>query len=382
VVAAGDGVRLGRGVPKALVPLAGRAMLDWCLDGVLAADVQAVVVAAPPARTTDVEALVAAHTPRVPVTVVAGAGSRQASVAAALAVVDDDVVLVHDAARPLTPSGQLDAVRAAVVASGAGVVPGLAPADTVKRVDDDGAVLETIDRRRLAAVQTPQGFPTAALRAAYETADAEHTDDAALFAAAGGAVRVVPGDAAAFKITTAWDLQRAESLLAPAGALRTGIGVDVHAVDPSRPLWLGGVLWPDEPGLAGHSDADAVCHAVSDALLSAAGLGDLGSRFGVDRPEEAGRPGLDFVTRTVALLAESGLRPANVAVQVIGRRPRIARRRPEIEAVLGAAVGAPVAVSGTTTDGLGFLGTGEGVAAVATALVRPAPPGGMLPAGR
>jgi 2-C-methyl-D-erythritol 4-phosphate cytidylyltransferase/2-C-methyl-D-erythritol 2,4-cyclodiphosphate synthase len=364
------------------VPLAGRAILDWCLDGVLAADVQTVVVAAPPARVAEVEALVAAHAPRVPVRVVPGAGTRQASVAAALGGVDDDVVLVHDAARPLTPSGVFDAVRAAVLTTGGGIVPGLAPADTVKRLDAEGAVLETVDRARLAAVQTPQGFPGAALRAAYDGAAAEHTDDASLFAAAGGAVRVVPGDASAFKITTPWDLQRAESLLAPAGMPRTGIGVDVHAVDPDRPLWLGGLLWPGEPGLAGHSDADVICHAVSDALLSAAGLGDLGSRFGTDRPEEADRPGLDFVSRTVALLGEAGLRPANVAVQVIGRRPRIAARRDEIEGVLRSAVGAPVAVSGTTTDGLGFLGSGEGLAAVATALLLPLPPRGALPAGR
>jgi 2-C-methyl-D-erythritol 4-phosphate cytidylyltransferase/2-C-methyl-D-erythritol 2,4-cyclodiphosphate synthase len=273
-------------------------------------------------------------------------------------------------------------VRAAVVAGGTGVVPALTPADTIKVVDPAGAVRQTLDRSALAAVQTPQGFPAADLRRAYTGAAREHTDDAALFAAAGGAITTVPGEPAAFKITTPWDLQRAEHLLTPMGAPRTGIGVDVHAFDPDRPLWLGGLEWPGEPGLAGHSDADAVCHALCDALLSAAGLGDLGSRFGVDRPEERDRAGLDFVHRTVALLAEAGWRPGNGAVQVVGRRPRIASRRAEMERTLTAALGAPVSVSGTTTDGLGFTGRGEGVAAVATALVTPLPPGKAREAGR
>ncbi|MDQ1530780.1 MAG: 2-C-methyl-D-erythritol 4-phosphate cytidylyltransferase [Microbacteriaceae bacterium] len=375
-------MRLGLGLPKALAPLAGRPILDWCLDGVLAADIDSVVIAAPAAQLDAVRRMISTRPAQPPISVVPGGPSRQASVAAALATVDDDVVLVHDAARPLTPPALFDAVRAAVVAGGSGVVPALTPADTIKVVDPAGAVRQTLDRSALAAVQTPQGFPAADLRRAYTAADREHTDDAALFAAAGGAVTTVPGEPAAFKITTPWDLQRAEHLLAPVGAPRTGIGVDVHAFDPDRPLRLGGLEWPGEPGLAGHSDADAVCHALCDALLSAAGLGDLGSRFGVDRPEERDRAGLDFVHRTVALLAEAGWRPGNGAVQVVGRRPRIASRRAEMERTLTAALGAPVSVSGTTTDGLGFAGRGEGIAAVATALVTPMPPGKPLEAGR
>ena len=285
----------------------------------------------------------------------------------------ESVVLVHDAARPLTPPALFDAVRAAVVTTGAGVVPALAPADTIKQLDGD-AVAATLDRSRLAAVQTPQGFPAAALADAYAAAERIETDDAAVFAAAGHPVRVVPGEPDAFKITTRADLRRAELLLAGVEQLRTGIGIDVHAFDGDRALALGGLEWPGEPGLAGHSDGDAVCHAIADALLSAAGLGDLGARFGVDRPEEAGRPGVDFVRRAVALLAEAGVRPVNVAVQVVANRPRLARRRAEVEALLTAAVGAPVAVSGTTTDGLGYAGRDEGLTAVATALVAVRPP--------
>lgn len=353
------------------MPLGGRPMLDWALDGVLAAQIDRVVVTAPASMPGAVEAVVRARPDRDRISVVPGGTTRQESVAFALTEVPgDEVVLVHDAARPLTPSALFDRVRAAVVTTGAGVVPALSPADTVKEVEG-AAVVRTLDRSRLAAVQTPQGFPAGALRAAYAAAGIGHTDDASVFAAAGGAVTTVPGEPEAFKITTRWDLSRAEQLLAPAvpSALRTGIGVDVHALDATRPLRLGGVDWPGEIGLAGHSDADVVCHAIADALLSAAGLGDLGARFGVDRAEEAGRAGIDFVTRTVALLAGAGFAPVSVAVQVIGNRPRIGPRRDEIVALLSAAVGAPVSVAGTTTDGLGLTGRGEGIAAIATALV-------------
>jgi 2-C-methyl-D-erythritol 4-phosphate cytidylyltransferase / 2-C-methyl-D-erythritol 2,4-cyclodiphosphate synthase len=344
-------------------------LLAWCLDGVLAASVDHVIVAAPSSQ-LDAAAALVPESAVVPVDVVAGGSTRQESVALALQLLreGEDVVLVHDAARVLTPPALFDQVRAAVVATGHGVVPALAPADTVKAVAGD-VVEATLDRSRLAAVQTPQGFPAAALLRAYRVAARIETDDAAVFAAAGGTVRVIPGSADAFKVTTRADLRRAEQELLGPGRLRTGIGVDVHAFGEDGPLALGGLTWPGEPGLVGHSDGDAVCHAVADALLSAAGLGDLGSRFGTDRPEEAGRAGLDFVRRAVGILREAGAAPVNVAVQVVAIRPRIATRRAEAEAVLTDAVGAPVSLSGTTTDGLGFPGRGEGLTAIATALV-------------
>ncbi|MDP1788927.1 MAG: 2-C-methyl-D-erythritol 4-phosphate cytidylyltransferase [Rhodoglobus sp.] len=389
VVAAGSGARLGRTKPKAFVALAGRTILERALDGVFGmASPAQVIVVAPASLVSEAERIARAAAGGVAdhVTVVVGGASRQDSVAAGLAALAPaiETVLVHDSARALTRSAQFDAILAAVVSTGAGVIPGLAVTDTIKQADTTGAVIATVDRSSLVAVQTPQGFPRAALVEAYAAAAAEHTDDAALFAAAGRPVTVVPGDALAFKITTPWDLHRAEALLRspletdsvaepvpvvePAGT-RTGVGIDVHAYDAGEPLWLGGLYWPDEVGLAGHSDGDAVSHAICDALLSAAGLGDIGTRFGTADPRFENAHGEVFIRETVALVTGAGFAIGNVAVQIVANHPKLAGRRMEVENHLGSLVGAPVSCAATTTDGLGFTGKGEGVAVVATALL-------------
>jgi 2-C-methyl-D-erythritol 2,4-cyclodiphosphate synthase len=150
-----------------------------------------------------------------------------------------------------------------------------------------------------------------------------------------------------------------------------GVGVDVHAFEEGRELHVGGLYWPGETGLAGHSDADVVAHAACNALFSAAGLGDLGAQFGTDAPQWAGASGLALLAEAARRVTEAGYRIGNIAVQVVGVRPRIGTRRDEAEKVLSEAAGAPVRVSGATTDGLGFTGNGEGLAAIATALVVP-----------
>lgn len=388
VVAAGSGTRLGAGAPKAFVGLDEHTILRHALSGVFAAPLAQVVIVAPAGRegAALTDALETAGDRRDLVSVVTGGATRQASVAAGLHAVwpDVEVVLVHDAARALTPPAVFERVIAAVGLDAPGVIPVTPVVDTIKRVAGVD-VIAAVDRAELAAAQTPQGFDRAILDAAYRRTDQDFTDDAALVAAAGHRVAVVEGDPRAFKITTPADLERARGLIGPLPVVpavslnaapvmpRVGLGTDVHGFGGEGGLWLAGLEWPGEQALSGHSDGDAVAHAIVDALLAAAGLGDIGTHFGTDHPEYAGAHAEVFLRRTLGLLGEAGWRVGNVSVQVQANRPRFSARRAEAESVLSAALGgASVSLSATTTDGLGFTGRGEGVAAFAVALLVPA----------
>jgi len=372
VVAAGRGERLKASAPKAFVELNGRTILEHSLTPI--ADLPAlaqVVIAAPATHLAEATEIAnSVLTTDATLDVVVGGETRQQSIANALAVVNDDVevVLVHDAARAFASSELFERVAAAVRATSASVIPALEIADTIKRVSGE-QVQETVDRSSLRSAQTPQGFIAAELKRAYANASDDFTDDAALMQSQGKKVSFVAGEVEAAKITTPEDLLGVLSRLNGPG--RTGIGVDVHrfSSDPSKKLYLGTIEWPGVPGLDGHSDGDAVSHAIVDALLSAAGLGDIGSNFGVDRPEFSGANGSVFLTETVRMVRDAGFEVVNVSVQLIGNRPKVSTKRTEAEKALTDLVGAPVTLGATTTDGLGFLGNDEGVAAVASVLI-------------
>lgn len=360
-LAAGSGTRLGLGVPKALVEVDGTSLLERSLGVVSELSPAAVVVTSPADRLEDVRHITDAS--GIHASVVVGGDTRTSSVRAAIAAMPDvDVVLIHDVARAWMPADVFARVAAEVDATGDGVVPVLPVVDTILVVDGN-VVTNTTNRDELARVQTPQGFAFTAYRSMLAEVNGDFTDDANLWRAGGGTVRTVVGDERGVKITTPADLAAAT------GNIRVGLGTDTHAFGGDKPLWLGCIEWPGEIGLDGHSDGDAVAHAITDALLQGAGLGDIGSRFGTSDPRYAGARGEVFIRGALEALAEQGLAPRSVSVQIVGNKPKIGPRRTELEAVLTDIIGAPVSVSATTTDGLGFTGEGKGITAVAIAHV-------------
>ena len=373
LLAAGRGERLKSHSPKAFVELAGKSLLEHSILRALAVkNLRQLIVTVPESyldQVLEFEKQLANQ--GVDIRVVVGGETRQQSVSEALAVLTGgiEVVLIHDSARALTSTSLFDKVAEAVFENQIGVIPGLAVADTIKKYRGD-LVEETVDRSDLIRAQTPQGFPAELIVAAHLAAKADYTDDAALVQAYGGTVMMVPGEEQAMKITTPADLETAQGYLL--SNAKTGIGTDAHrfSTDNSKVLKLGCLEWPGHRGLEGHSDGDVIAHAIVDALLSAAGLGDIGTNFGTDRAEFKGASGELFLRHTIDLLRQNQLEPVNVSVQLLGNEPKLAPRRVELENQLGLIIGAPVSVAATTTDGLSFLGTGEGLAAVATTLVR------------
>lgn len=371
IVAGGSGSRLGSNIPKAFVSVAGRSLLEHALETLEGwQQPHSVIVVVPTGWEKPAADLLCAA--KNPVIIVPGGDTRTESVRSGLAALPEGTtrVLIHDAARALMPTAVFDRVLDALNAGALGVVPELPVVDTLIALDRATDITgDAVNRDVLGAVQTPQGFHSAELSAAYKVATGDFTDDAAVMRAAGHTVMAVRGDGDGFKITYPADLQRAAQVLSPPGAQRVGTAMDVHQFDETVPLWLAGLEWPGEPGLKGHSDGDVVIHAIVDALLQAAGLGDIGSHFGSDRPEFAGASSRVFLEHALTLVNGAGYGVSSVGVQVIGNNPKLGPRREEAQAFLSSLVGAPVGLGATTSDGLGFTGRGEGAAAIATAVL-------------
>lgn len=378
VVAAGASRRMD-GVDKMLAPVGGRPLLAWSIEAIAASpDVDRLVVVTAPDRVAAVAA--ADWLPRRVTSVVAGGASRPESVANGvreLARLDPEggrrPVLVHDGARPLVSSALVSAVADATARAGA-AIPVLPVAETIKRVGE-GLVLDTVDRSVLAAAQTPQGARRDLLLEAWTRfppgGARQFTDEAALLEACTIPVHAIPGEPANLKVTLPDDLRRVQAALAPA-PVRVGFGHDSHPFGPADGLRLGGVEIPGAPRLHGHSDGDVALHATADALLGAAGLGDLGRLFPADARTPRGIASETLLREVVARLAGAGLRPASVDLVIIGARPRLGGRLDAMRAAIAGLLGLPAAavnVKASTGNLAGDEGAGRSISARAVATV-------------
>jgi len=386
IAAGGRGERFGAGEPKQLVAVGGRAILERSVTAFLTHPaVDAVIVALPRALAEDPPPyLRAAGAPGAkPLRIVAGGERRRDSVASAFRAADpsSDVIVVHDAARPFA-SGDLIARTIAAAADAGAALAALPARDTVKRAGPDPAshegrrVIETLPRDTIYLAQTPQAFRREVLAEALRL-EGDATDEASLAERAGHHVRIVDGEAPNIKITTRGDLAIAEAIAGtiarPARTGRAGTGYDLHRLVEGRRLVLGGVSIPSDRGASGHSDADVVCHAVTDAILGAAALGDIGLHFPDTDPRWKDASSVDLLRRAVARLADERLAVGNVDVTVILERPKIKEYVDAMRSTIADALGidvARVSIKGKTNEGMDAIGRGEAVAAHAVALIR------------
>ncbi|MDQ2652249.1 MAG: 2-C-methyl-D-erythritol 4-phosphate cytidylyltransferase [Chloroflexota bacterium] len=396
VVAAGRGQRLAA-PDKVLLPLAGQPMLAWSLAAIAATpQIGTVVVVAGEHTMAAVAALVQAREFHKVAAIVPGGERRQDSVAAGLAALPSqtEVVLIHDGARPLADAGLFRRCAEAAAATGA-VIAAMPVADTLKRVTDaDRVISGTVDRSGLWAAQTPQAFRLEVLQRAFTSnAGADVTDEALLCEAAGIPVRVVPSSSANLKVTHPEDVAVADALLrarlqggdrdpglaasqerAPLSTsfppFRTGIGYDIHRFAPGRRLVLGGVELPHDLGLDGHSDADVLLHAIADAILGAAALGDIGQHFPPGDARFHDADSQDLLRASVRLARDAGWAPANIDATLLAEAPRIGPHVPLMRERIAACIGLTpdaVGVKATTNETLGAIGRREGIAALAVA---------------
>lgn len=384
VVAAGRGTRAGAGIPKQYRLLSGVPVIRHALElftGHRQIDiVQPVIHRDDAARFAEASAGLALRMPAY------GGATRQSSVRAGLEALEKEaprIVLVHDAARPFASAGLVSRAIAAGAAGAA--IPGLPLTDTIKAVDARGLVIDTVDRSHLRAVQTPQAFAydrlLAAHRRAFLAGKDDFTDDAALAEWAGMAVTLFEGETRNMKLTTEEDFARAADQWSGLGDVRTATGYDVHAFAEGDHVWLAGVRIAHPRGLAGHSDADAPLHALVDAILGALADGDIGAHFPPTDPQWRGASSDRFLAFAVERVRRRGGRIAHLDITIICEAPRIGPHRDAMRARIASIAGLDVnrvAVKATTNEKLGFIGRGEGIAAIATATVR-LPAGPLVP---
>jgi 2-C-methyl-D-erythritol 4-phosphate cytidylyltransferase/2-C-methyl-D-erythritol 2,4-cyclodiphosphate synthase len=369
--------------PKAFLPLFGRPLWTYAAGSLAACDeIERLVVVAPADWVEHAEGTLRDIRLGKPADVVAGGPRRQDSVLNALEKLvehDPDFAAVHDGARPLATADLVRRCIRSALQNGSGVAA-LPVTDTLKRAGPDGVVEGTIDRSFLWAMQTPQVFGFAKLLAAHRKArdeGVEMTDDAALLENTGQPVQLVRGEETNLKVTTPEDLRLVAEILASrsgGGAVKVGYGFDAHRFERGRPCVLGGVLVPHEAGPAGHSDGDAITHAIMDAILGALALRDIGHHFPDTEPQYSGVSSLDLASRVADMVAEYGYRVASIDATLIAQAPKIAGYVPQMKQALAGALRcepASISVKATTTEGMGYTGSGEGLAAHAVAVLCP-----------
>ena len=368
IVAAGSGTRMG-GEPKQFRLLGGKPVLRSAVEALIHHPaIRAVRVVIGRGQQQRAEAALAGLNVG---DLIEGGAERADSVRAGLAALSGDAVLVHDAARPFCPPAVVDRLLAGLEFY-VGAAPVLPVGDTLARIGE--TLGDAVDRGGLARVQTPQAFRLAALKSAYEQwAGPSPTDETTVVRAAGMKVAAVQGDPALEKLTLPADFERAEQWLAGRLIPRTGIGFDVHAFSGSGPIILGGVEIAHDRGLAGHSDADVVLHAITDALLGAAGLSDIGEHFPPSEPCWKGAASALFLAHAMELLRSRGALIDHIDCTIIAEAPKIGPHREAMRARIAHIAELrvdQVSVKATTTEGLGFTGRREGIAAQAVASIR------------
>jgi 2-C-methyl-D-erythritol 4-phosphate cytidylyltransferase/2-C-methyl-D-erythritol 2,4-cyclodiphosphate synthase len=370
VVAAGSGSRAGAGVSKQWRPVAGKPVARWAIEAFFAAGAKT-IVAVVPAADMDTARAILGDLPGLIMT--PGGSTRAQSVMAGLKALkpSDEVVMVHDAARPFLNTTHIQALLDGLKDAD-GAILALPIADTVKR--ELPANIETAPRDGLWRAQTPQAFRTAPLNAAYAAWSDEQapTDDAGVMEAVGGMVRLVPGDPMLFKLTYPEDFAMAERLAGGARITRTGQGIDAHRLGPGDGVWLCGIKIAHDRELIGHSDADAGLHAITDAILGAIGEGDIGDHFPPTDPQWKGAPSHIFLAHAAELVRGKGGSLVNVDVTLVCEKPKIKPHRQAMREKLAEILGLPIdriSVKATTTEGMGYTGREEGILAQAIASV-------------